>query len=74
MTSDHLAPSAAAWCPISNRLLTIITCCLLPVTCFQLNIQLLESPIPTPAAAPAAAPARHKKRQVAISREPSVVS
>ena len=36
----------------------------------QKQIQLLESPIPAPAAA---APTRHKKRHMAISREPSVV-
>ena len=36
-------------------------------------IQLLEYPIPTTTTTPAA-PACHKKRQVAISWEPSVVS
>ena len=35
----------------------------------KVHIQLLESPIPTTTTP---APARHEKRQVAISREPSV--
>ena len=41
----------------------------LSVFVFDDCIQLLESPIPS-----IPAPARHKKRQVAISREPRVVS
>ena len=39
------------------------------------TIQLLEYPIPAAPAAPApAAAVRHKKRHIAISREPSLVS
>ena len=44
------------------------SCCSLLWQC-SLSIQLLECPIPT-----TTTPARHKKRQVAISREPSMIS